>query len=92
MEKIGFDKVKHAAVCLCITIAVAFAIMGVTTWYETKNEVPKIVFGCVGACLALIAGVGKESSDYITNRKFDFSDLLADLVGAAIGIVLILLS
>jgi len=88
--KIGFDKVKHAAVCLCITIAVAFAIMGVTTWYGA--EPPKIVCGLVGACLALIAGVGKEASDYITNCKFDFSDLLADVVGAAIGIVLILLS
>lgn len=90
--KIGNDKIKHAAVCLAITVAVAFAIIGVTTWYETKVELPKIVCGCVGACLALIAGVGKEASDYITNRKFDFSDLLADVVGAAIGIVLILLS
>ena len=85
--KIGNDKIKHAAVCLAITIAVAFAIMGVCTWYGAKP--PKIVCGCVGACLALIAGVGKESADYITNRKFDFSDLLADIVGAAIGIVLI---
>ncbi|MBQ2175879.1 MAG: hypothetical protein II453_12725, partial [Alphaproteobacteria bacterium] len=74
----------------CITIAVAFAIMGVCTWYGANP--PKIVCGFVGACLALIAGVGKEASDYITNRKFDFSDLLADVVGAAIGIVLILLS
>lgn len=88
--KIGFDKVKHAVVCLAITIAVAFAIIGVCTWYGAKP--PKIVCGAVGACLALIAGVGKEASDYITNRKFDFSDLLADVVGAAIGIVLILLS
>ena len=88
--KIGNDKVKHAAVCLAITIAVAFAIMGVCKWYSA--EPPKIVCGAVGACLALIAGVGKEASDYITNRKFDFSDLLADVVGAAIGIVLILLS
>ena len=88
--KIGFDKVKHAVVCLAITIAVAFAIMGVCTWYNANP--PKIVCGLVGACFALIAGVGKEASDYITNRKFDFSDLLADVVGAAIGIVLILLS
>lgn len=88
--KIGTDKIKHAIVCWCITIAVAFAIMGVCTWYGA--EPPKIVCGLVGACLALIAGVGKEASDYITNRKFDFSDLLADLVGAAIGIILILLS
>lgn len=88
--KIGNDKIKHAVVCLAITIAVAFAIIGVCTWYGAKP--PKIVCGCVGACLALIAGVGKEASDYISNRKFDFSDLLADVVGAAIGIVLILLS
>lgn len=88
--KIGTDKIKHAVVCWCITIAIAFAIMGVCTWYCAKP--PKIVCGAVGACLALIAGVGKEASDYITNRKFDFSDLLADVAGAAIGIVLICLS
>ena len=85
--KIGTDKIKHAVVCWCITIAVAFAIMGVCTWYGAKP--PKIVCGAVGGCLALIAGVGKEASDYIINRKFDFFDLLADVVGAAIGIVLI---
>lgn len=91
MEKIGIDKIKHAVVCLVITIAVAFAIMGVCTWYDAK-EVPKIVCGSVGACLALIAGVGKEASDYFNGHKFDFMDLLADLVGSAVGVALILLS
>ena len=91
MEKIGFDKVKHTVVCLFITIAVGFTVIGICKWYYDA-EPPKIVCGAVGACLALIAGVCKEAIDYISNRKFDFSDLLADLVGAAIGIGLILLS
>lgn len=90
MEKIGFDKVKHAAVCLAITVAVAFVVIGICKLYYDA-EPPKIVCGAVGACLALIAGVGKEVSDYLSNRKFDFTDLLADVSGAIMGIGLILL-
>lgn len=90
MKGIGLDKVKHFAVCLAITVSVAFAIKGMGTWYGA--EVPNIACGGAGACLALLAGVGKEALDYIEGRKADFADILADTAGAAVGVLLMLLA
>lgn len=77
---IGLDKWLHIVVCFVIVCMVA--IVDVAEWQR-----PHVVAACIGAIVAFLVGVLKEIVwDFILGRgSFDLKDLLADLVGSAIG-------
>ena len=78
---VGTDKVLHAAwsghLC-CLSGGVAsFAGAGGTD------------AGTAGAAVALAAGIVKEIADSASGGSADWSDLLADAAGVALGLVLL---
>lgn len=41
----------------------------------------------VGVCVALMVGLGKELYDKYKGNKFDWHDMLADVVGGVVGVI-----
>lgn len=72
-----------------VTCVVAIVFNGVAKMYG--GDVPNVVCGAIGVAFALVLGVGKEAEDYLQSKKFDFQDLIADVIGAAVGFILALL-
>lgn len=52
------------------------------------TALPFIASATIGAVVAIIVGVLKEVIDACTGGKFDNMDLLFDVVGALVGIIL----
>ncbi len=79
VETVGIDRLLHLMVCLACTIIVALVChkVGETSW----------VAAAVGSIVAVCVGVTKEMYDFFTDENFDTKDLLADICGAAIGLV-----
>lgn len=69
VDKVGSDKVMHVETCALIAV-VAKRCMGSAV---------------VGAAVALGVGLLKELYDVTTGEKFDWKDVAADAMGAAIG-------
>jgi len=78
---IGFDKVLHFSACLLIT-AIIFAGLYLT-------GAPNILCICSGFGVAMIIGFAKEFYDNNHGGKFDWKDILADFIGAAISSVIL---
>lgn len=78
MSNIGLDKVLHFAVGMVIAIV---AMMGV--YYFSNNRLASQLAGFV---VAMAVGVGKELYDR-KRTGFDLYDLLADALGAIVGIL-----
>lgn len=77
---IGTDKLLHFNACLFVA-------------YLTARLLPCCTVVCMlaGFDLAVLIGVGKELYDEgQEGNTFDWGDLLADVVGAAVGAVMIL--
>lgn len=74
MEK---DKLLHAGMCLLLTV-----------WGAAAGVVIGLPFGgalLMGVLLAMGAGLMKEVYDLMDYGVFSLGDLLADVVGAAVG-------
>lgn len=76
---LGKDKIIHATLCCVATIGMSF----ITAFFgKTVSLVSGIVF-------SLGLGLGKECGDFFNpNSKWDWKDLVADIVGTAIGLSL----
>lgn len=80
----GEDKVLHFETCCLITMVVALLNMNVLGL--------GIAASAVLACMiAIIAGTLKEAYDYNTYGLFDNKDIVADVLGAFAGLLIIIL-
>ena len=80
-KKIGKDKSKHIIVCLAIDYLITQGIL-IIGW-----SIP-LAF-VLGAAAALMVGFARE---LFGKTKFSWKDILADVIGIAIGIALNLLT
>lgn len=80
----GEDKVLHFETCCLITMVVALLNMNVLGL--------GIAASAVSACMiTIIAGILKETYDYNTYGLFDNKDIVADVLGAFAGLLIIIL-
>lgn len=74
------DKKLHFICCMLIALATTILIGLLSNWYAG---------GLAGLLTAMGTGVGKEYGDKINPyNKWDWYDILADLIGAVIGVIL----
>ena len=77
---IAKDKKLHFICCMLIALATTIFIGLLSNWYTG---------GLAGLLTAMGTGVGKEYGDKINPyNKWDWYDILANLIGAVIGILL----
>lgn len=80
----GEDKVLHFETCCLITMVVALLNMNVLGL--------GIAASAASACMiAIIAGILKEAYDFHTYGLFDNKDIVADVLGAFAGLLIIIL-
>ena len=80
----GEDKILHFETCCLITMVVALLNMNVLGI--------GIAASAVSACMiSVISGILKESYDYNTYGLFDNKDIIADVLGAFAGFLIIIL-
>ena len=78
--KITKDKKLHFAYCMLIALFVTIFVGVLSNWYCGAISGLLTAMGC---------GVGKEYGDKANPyNKWDWYDLLADLIGAIVGVVL----
>ena len=76
---LGKDKIIHATVCCVATIGMSL----ITAFFG------KAVSLVSGTAFSLGLGLGKECGDFFNPKsEWDWKDLVADLVGTAIGLFL----
>lgn len=80
----GEDKVLHFETCFLITMVVSLLNMNVLGLGIAVSAV-------LAYMIAVIAGVLKESYDYNTYGLFDNKDIVADVLGAFAGLLIIIL-
>ena len=74
------DKKLHFICCLLIALATTILIGLLSNWYAG---------GLAGLLTAMGTGVGKEYGDKASpSNKWDWYDILADLIGTIIGITI----
>lgn len=83
-SSVAMDKWAHIAFSIVISLAVAFADK---KFFDRDT----LVCAAIGCLVSLFFGVAKETLDFFNNKSFDFEDILADLIGCAVGFVLIIL-
>ena len=81
----NLDKVAHFAISIVLTI-----VYGAILFHTTAGAT--ILNAAVGGAFASLGlGIAKEVYDYIIVRNLDLKDLLADLIGSAVGIIILCL-
>ena len=80
----GEDKVLHFETCCLITMVVALLNMNVLGLGIAASAVS-------AGMISIIAGILKESYDYNTYGLFDNKDIVADVLGAFAGLLIIIL-
>ena len=80
----GEDKVLHFETCCLITMVVALLNMNVLGFGIAASAVS-------AGMISIIAGILKESYDYNTYGLFDRKDIVADVLGAFAGFLIIIL-
>ena len=80
----GEDKVLHFETCCLITMVVALLNMNVLGLGIAASAVS-------AGMISIIAGILKESYDYNTYGLFDRKDIVADVLGAFAGLLIIIL-
>lgn len=81
--KANTDKCLHFTVC--VIIAVLFAKISMLFNNASFESV------LIGGLSATLIGVIKECIDFLKGEDFDVKDLLADVIGAAAGMILFLI-
>lgn len=80
--QIGTDKLLHAAVSACLTLASALALLHVSRYYIN-----------FAACLALVVGISKEAWDACHDgHAAELADFMADCVGTLAGVLWLILT
>lgn len=75
--KVTRDKYLHFTCCMLIALVVTSILGLMSTWY---------VGILAGLSTAIGTGIGKEYGDYKSpSNKWDWKDILADLIGALVG-------
>lgn len=83
--KIGKDKIQHFGVCLIVTL-----VMSCAAWLTSGNLQ---IGSAVGIALTAGLALGKEYGDKnATGNHWCWWDLLADLCGILVGVLLLMLS
>ena len=80
----GEDKVLHFETCCLITMVVALLNMNVLGLGITASA-------ALACMISVIAGILKEAYDYNTYGLFDNKDIVADVLGAFTGLLIIIL-
>ena len=80
----GEDKVLHFETCCLITMVVALLNMNVLGLGIEASAVSS-------GMISIIAGILKEAYDYNTYGLFDNKDIVADVLGAFTGLLIIIL-
>ena len=80
----GEDKVLHFETCCLITMVVALLNMSVLGFGITASSVSAFM-------IAIIVGILNEAYDYTTYGLFDNKDIVADVLGAFAGLLIIIL-
>lgn len=80
----GEDKVLHFETCCLITMVVALLNMNVLGLGIAASAVSAFM-------IAVVAGMLKEVYDYNTYGLFDNKDIVADVLGAFTGLLIIIL-
>ncbi|HHP7239901.1 hypothetical protein [Longibacter sp.] len=83
---LGMDKAKHVGGSLLLTLSTQYVLVAKAHWAET-DALP------VSAATAATVGIAKEVYDRYAGPTAFFStrDLVADAVGIALGVVVVLL-
>ena len=81
----NLDKVAHFDISIVLTI-----VLGAVFFHTTAGAAILNAAVC-GAFASLGLGIAKEVFDYIRVRNFDLKDLLADLIGSAVGVIILCL-
>lgn len=82
---IGKDKWIHFTVCLIVSL-----LAGIVTKSIYPNLCPAKI-ACVSWVVGYMVGLGKEIYDEIKTKSSDPYDWAADLIGATLGTVVVLL-
>lgn len=82
---IGKDKWIHFTVCLIVSL-----LAGIVTKSLYPNLCPAEI-ACVSWVVGYMVGLGKEIYDEIKTKSSDPYDWAADLIGATLGTVVVLL-
>ena len=80
----GEDKVLHFETCCLITMVVALLNINMLGLGIAASAVS-------AGMISIIAGILKESYDYNTYGLFDNKDIVADVLGAFAGLLIIIL-
>lgn len=78
------DKVFHVSICFVLTV-----MLGILAALCGGHLGGALV---AGAGTGIAAGMAKEFGDCCSGGKFDFKDLLADFIGVALGLVLLIIA
>lgn len=85
INKVEMDKWAHLFVCLLIVTSIGFWV-SLTFNGDTDTSI------IIGALSAIALGIAKEIRDsHIEGNFFSWEDFLADIIGTAIGAVLVLI-
>ena len=79
----GEDKVLHFETCCLITMVVALLNMNVLGLGISASALS-------AGMISIIAGILKEAYDYNTYGLFDRNDIIADVLGAFAGFLIII--
>lgn len=80
----------HMTVCFAIAALVALVSKALWPYGGESTLFINAACGFMGVIAALCAGLGKELADFFRYGKFSPSDLLADLLGAAVAFLFVL--
>lgn len=75
-----YDKILHFVCGLLVSIAVA----GMFFKWDTASDTA-IIQGFEGFIGAMLAGLGKEATDFFRGSEFDAKDWLATIIGGIVG-------
>jgi len=79
----GEDKAQHLLISFSVSVILAVAML----WLHTALLIALVVSSFV----TILIGVGKEAWDSRSLGCFSIPDIIADLIGIAIGLTLVVL-
>ncbi len=85
-SKVGIDKVCHFLAGILVCLVVAFTFAKVDPWYSD------VTYAGMGLCGAVLVGIAKEGLDFFDSHEdcaFSFADLLATVLGGALGFLMV---
>lgn len=85
LKRVADDKWAHFIVCLLIVTTIGF-------WDILTFHREHIVSAIAGFIIAVLFGLSKEIRDgyFMKNNVFSWGDFLADVIGAVVGFLLVL--